>query len=153
MPLTKSCPIPNSGSPLAPLALQFAEAMTASNLDGVSETLAEEYHHAFLPGAMFPAFTSKGNYLNHLKGIFPMFGEITADLKEFIVSAEGDTVVLHFSVSGRDTFGVPYANDNLFIFRGAKQPDGTTKFIVCKEFINTKAIAEMMERTKLEGHK
>lgn len=63
-------------SPLAKLGLSYAQAIGNADLVSLASILVEDYHHEFLPGNPFPAFSTRAQFSTHLEQAFPLFGEI-----------------------------------------------------------------------------
>lgn len=77
MPFIQSVTLPANPSPLVKLSLEFAQGVITGDLELVASVIVENYHHVFLPGTALPSFSTRDQFIAHLKGILPVFGEIT----------------------------------------------------------------------------
>ncbi|TCD71777.1 hypothetical protein EIP91_003120 [Steccherinum ochraceum] len=125
--------------------LQWVEGMSTANFDLLDSVLADDYVHITLPTSLnIPELGSKEQYIQHYRGVLPIFTAFDVAISEVIESP--GRVLVHASANATTKVNVPYANEYIIIFSLAEQADGSHKLTAAKEFVDSKFVAGFMEQ-------
>jgi len=147
MTLTISATVPVNPSAQLQVVLKMTEAGIAFDFPAFRSTVTEDYIHEYLPSYEDMPRLDREGFITRLefrKNIMTL----DVDLKD-IIEAPGVTI-LHMSVSGKTKGGNVSELEVLNLVYTAEQPDGTTKAIKSREFIDTARMAKFAEALKLE---